>query len=513
MPKTLKMFVLKQIIRHHSNNTPIKAIARHCGVSRNTVKHYLKLLEESKVPYSELLSMEDHELGQLLTQGKSPNERHDELIAQMPYFTQELRRTGVNRQVLWNEYKEQHPDGYQYTRFCHHLDQWQSSAEATLHIEQKPGDKLYIDFCGKQLEWEDRTTGKKHPVEVFIAVLGYSNHTYVEACASQKQADMIGALVNALHFFGGVPRAIVPDNMKTAVIKASKYEPTLNEALNQLANHYGTVILPARSRKPRDKAWVEQGVKTIYSRIYAPLRNRTFYSLSSLNEAIGQALQAHNETLLQGRDYSRLDRFAEEKKELSDLPSTRFEIKKRSLLTVMQNCHIRLNEDKHYYSVPYRYIGKRVQVEYTRDAVSIYANFDRIAYHVRNYKMHGYSTQEAHLPSHHRYVSSWSVEKFLGQAEAIGPHTKGYFKELIKRKAYPEQAYRSCAGILSLAKKVGKDRMEHACERAAYYEAYHYKTIEGILNKALDTYYPCVEELLGTSLPSHNNIRGAEAYE
>ena len=507
------MFVLKQIIRHHSNNTPIKAIARHCGISRNTVKHYLKRIEESKVPYSELLSMEDHELGQRFAQGKSPSRRHDALIAQMPYLMEELKRTGVNRQVLWEEYKAHHPDGYQYTRFCHHLDQWQASAKASMHIAQKPGDKLYIDFCGKRLEWEDRKSGKKYPVEVFIAVLGYSNLAYVEACASQKQADMLGALENALHFFGGVPRAIVPDNMKTAVIKADKYEPTLNEALHQLANHYGTVILPARSRKPRDKAWVEQGVKTIYSRIYAPLRNKTFYSLASLNQAIRQALEAHNKTLLQGRDYSRIDRFVEEKKELGDLPNTRFELTKRVLLRVMQNCHIRLNEDKHYYSVPYPYIGKRVSVEYTRDGVSIYADFDRVAYHVRSYKRHSYSTQAAHLPSHHRYVSAWSAEKFLGQAAAIGPHTQEYCKELLKRKSYPEQAYRSCAGLLSLVKKVGKERMEHACQRAAYYAAYHYKTIEGILDKELDTYYPCLEELLGGGLPSHNNIRGAGAYE
>ena len=272
MAKPIAMSILKQIIRHWCNGVPVKAIARHTSVSRNTVKHYLKTIREQKLGCNKLLSMQDHQLEQMLLESPQTNPRYLHLVEQMPYLVGELSRTGVNRWVLWNEYKTRYPDGYQYSQFCYHLNNYLKTQNATLHIEQTPADKLYVDFTGKHMQWVDRSSGEVHKAEIFVAILGYSQLTYAQACSSQKQMDFITALDNALHYLGGVPKAIVPDNMKTAVIKADRYEPTVNQTLSDLANHYHTTILPARSKKPRDKALAEQMVRTVYSRIFAASR-------------------------------------------------------------------------------------------------------------------------------------------------------------------------------------------------------------------------------------------------
>lgn len=507
------MSILKQIIRHRCNGVPLKAIARHTHVSRNTVKHYLGRIQEKGLCCSDLLKLDDHELAELLTavQPSAHQNRNKQLIDQFPVMLAELQRTGVNRWVLWNEYKSRYPDGYQYSQFCYHLSAWEKTQQATLHTEQKPADKLYIDFTGKHLYWTDRSTGEVHPAEVFVAVLGYSQMTYVEACHNQGQECFIDALSNTKHYLGGVTKAIVPDNMKTAVIKPDKYEPAINQTLSQWANHYQTTILPARSRKPRDKAIVEQAVRTVYSRIFAPLRNRIFYSVEEINQAIAELLEHYNDLAFQGKNFSRRDRFKEEQHLLSPLPTERFEVVKSCWMTVMKNCHIRLAQDKHYYSVPYHYIGNKVKLEYTQKQVSIYHNFQRIAFHMRDYRHFGYSTIKEHLPSTHQFVSEWSVEKFTRWAQGIDPVVKDYISQVIASKPYPEQAYRSCVGILSLSKKAGRKRLIAACRRAAHFGAYSFKTIEGIITNRLDE-QPLPGQQLAISLPNHENIRGAENY-
>lgn len=512
MPKPIAMSILKQIIRHWCNKVPLKAIARHTGVSRNTVKHYLKVIKQRELCCKKLLSMQNHELEQMLLEHHQTNKRQLELLQQMPCLAEELGRTGVNRWVLWNEYKTRFSDGYQYSQFCHHLKAYLKTQNATLRIEETPGDKLYIDFAGKHMQWVDRSTGEVHQAEIFVAILGYSQLTYAQGCTSQKQADFITALDNALHYLGGVPKAIVPDNMKTAVIKPDKYEPTVNQTLSDFANHYRCTILPTRSKKPRDKALVEQMVRTVYSRIYAPLRDKTFYSLQELNGAIRDELEKHNHTLFQAKDFSRRDRFAEEQLHLLALPTEHYEMKKIRWMQVMKNCHIRLGEDKHYYSVPYRYIGHKVKIEYTQAQVSIYHNFQRIAFHTRNYRSYGYSTIKQHLPSHHRFVSDWSAEKFINWAAGVDPQVKNYIQKVIDNKPYPEQAYKSCVGILSFAKKAGRQRLISACKRAAHFGAYNYKTIEGIITNRLDE-QPLPGKQLTIDLPKHDNIRGARDYK
>jgi transposase len=267
--------------------------------------------------------------------------------------------------LLWGEYKKKHPNGYSYSQFCEHLRQWLVSNTASMHFKHEPGDKVYIDFAGDRLNIIDCKTGEIISVETYAAVLGYSQYTYVEAVFSQKKSDLIGASENALHFFGGVPKVIVPDNVKSAVTKASNYEAQINNDFMDFVNHYQIAVLPARSYKPQDKALVEKTISIIYSRIYARLRDQVFYDLRSLNEAVWALLKEHNQQHFQRRQVSRQELFEEERPLLKPLPPQRYEIRQYKVATVMKTAHVQLHEDKHYYSVPYRYIGKKVKLIYT----------------------------------------------------------------------------------------------------------------------------------------------------
>ncbi|MFN5829495.1 MAG: IS21 family transposase, partial [Bacteroidota bacterium] len=339
------------------------------------------------------------------------------------------------------------------------------------------GDKLYVDFAGDKLSIVDKQTGEIQHVEVFVAILGASQLTYVEAVMSQQKEDFIGACEGALHYYGGVPAAIVPDNLKSAVIKSSKYEPVLNDAFADFAQHYSTTILPARAYKPRDKALVENAVRLIYNRIYTKLRGANYFTLGELNAAIGLALEEHNSALLTGRNYSRRQQFEEiERNELASLPPLRYELKKEHFVTVAKNGHVSLSVDKHYYSVPFRFIGKKVKLMYSSSVVEVFYHYERIAVHKRIKSPYNYTTDKDHLASAHRFVSDWTPERFLQWGASIHEDVKLYILKVLDRKQHPEQAYKSCIGILSFSKKVGDERLTKACQRALGYGLYNYKT-------------------------------------
>lgn len=512
--KPVNMSKVKQIIRLRGNGTSLQTISKAVKSSRNTVKKYLRLIEVKGFSFEELLEKEDYELELLFDDPDEKSmERYQQLESLFPYIREELKRTGVTRWVLWGEYKNRYPDGYSYSHFCEYLKQWFDKQGATMHFEHSPGDKMFIDFAGKKLQIVDKATGEIMDVEVYVSLLGYSQLTYVEAVPNQKKEQFIGATQNALKYFGGAPKVMVPDNLKSAVVKASKYEAEINESFADLANHYGTSILPARSRKPRDKALVENAVNIVYSRIYAPLRDRVFHSIEQLNGAIWELLEKHNHALFQKEPESRWEKFnAHEKQTLAPLPVEDYEIKNQKQATVMKNCHIQLSEDKHYYSVPYRYIGKKVKIIYTQNNVSVFYNSQRIAYHRRSFVKFGYSTVKEHLPSTHQFVSDWSPDKFISWAGRIDEKVKQYIITILESKTYPEQAYRSCVGILSQEKKVGKERLVKAVERAVHFNIFNYKTIERILNGKLDM-MEVPDSNTKYELPFHENIRGAGDYK
>jgi transposase len=513
--KTIVMSKLKQIIRLRADGVPLQTIAGAVNISRNTVKKYLRLIEVKELNVNDLLGMEDVALEALLADTDTTDqERLTALTTFFPYMEQELKRVGVTRWILWGEYKQKNPDGFSYSRFCDHFKQYKISRSGSLHFEYQPADKLFIDFTGKKLHIVDPATGAITETEVYVAILGYSQLTYVEAVASQRKPDFISATENALHFFGGVPKVLIPDNLKSAVTKADKYEADINSTFLDFANHYSTSVMPARSYKPQDKAHVERAVNIAYSRIFAPLRNEVFYSLKSLNEAIARLLDDHNNKCFQQRPISRRQLFKQDEKHLLvPLPIYPYHIKQSKEVTVMKNGFIQLWEDRHYYSVPYRFIGRKVKVIYCSKNVSVYYNKERIAYHLRSSKKYGHSTIAEHLASTNRFVSEWNGEKFISWASGIAPVVKDYISRILEVTTYPEQAYRSCVGILSFEKKVGRQRLINAIDRATYYGAYNYTMIKKILQSGLDTVAFGEEESHEQALPLHENIRGAETYK
>lgn len=512
--QTINMSIVKQIIRLRSNQVPLQSIAKAVGISRNTVKKYLRLMEARQLNTQDLLAMDDMALEALFKDSDPQDEaRYQTLSDLLPHFEQELSRTGVTRWLLWGEYRNQHPDGYSYSQFCEHFRNYKISRCSTLHQEQQPADKLFIDFTGKKLTLVNPSTGELSEVEVYVAVLGFSQLTYVEAVPSQRKQDFIEATQNALHFFGGVPRVLVPDNLKSAVTKADKYEAQLNEDFLDFANHYATSVLPARSYRPRDKAWVERAVNITYARIFAPLRNQVFYSLSALNTAIQDLLAAHNNKSFQQRPHSRRQLFDEQERHLlALLPAERYELKTYKEVTVMKNGYVQLWEDKHYYSVPYRYIGKRVRLIYSATKVSVYCEGERIAFHKRAVRQYGHTTQKEHLSSTNRFVSEWNPEKFINWSASIAPVVRDYITHILDKALYPELAYRACVGILSQEKKVGRRRLIKAIERASFYGLYNYTTVKKILQSGLDAVAFGDDATEQATLPEHENIRGAEHY-
>jgi transposase len=513
--QTINMAQLKQIIRLRDNGVALQTIAKAVSISRNTVKKYLRVIETKQLDLKALLKMDDTALEALLHDPDQEDlARYQSLQQLFPHFEKELTRTGVTRWVLWGEYKAKHPEGFGYSQFCDHFKRWKKSSSGTLHLEHEPADKLFIDYTGKKLSIVDPQTGEITEVEVYVAILGYSQLTFVQAVFSQRKEDFIQASENALHFFGGVPRVLVPDNLKSAVHKANKYEAELNATFLDFANHYGTTVLPARSYKPRDKSLVESAVNIAYSRIFAPLRNQVFYTLNSLNNAIADLLEVHNQQPFQQRPESRRQLFEQQEKSLlAALPADRFEIKSFATPTVMQNGHVQLRADKHYYSVPYRFIGRKVKVIYSATQVSIFYKKERIAYHSRSTAWYRYTTVKDHMSSAHQFVSEWNPDKFINWAASIAPVVKDYITQILNKADHPEQAYRSCVGVLSFEKQVGKQRLIKAIERAFFYGVINYTTIKNILKAGLDQQDPADEAGSQLSLPFHENIRGAEHYK
>ena len=508
------MAKVRQILSLYAQGISKKKISEQTGASRNTVKKYLRIYHREQLAWSDIEQMNDYALTVRFCpdEYREPCKKAQTLMALFPEIEKKLKRRGVTRTHLWKEYLQNHSDGYRFTSFCFYLDRWLNHSKPVMHIEHKAGDKLFIDFAGEKMHIIDKNTGEQIDVEVFAAILGCSQLTYVEAVASQTKEDLITACENAMHYIGGVPAAIVPDNLKSAVTKASKYEPKLNETFEDFANHYSTTVLPARSYRPKDKALVEGIVKIIYQRVYVSLDDQHFFSLEELNTAIKTALEVHNNQLLTGRDYSRRQQFEEiEKATLRPLPQYRYELKKQYSATVMKNGHVSLAADKHYYSVPYRFIGKKLKLIYNSTLVEIYYDYEKIASHPRDMRPHKYTSVTEHLASNHQFVTEWSAEKFIADGKKIHDDVALYLAGVIETKTHPEAAYKSCMGILHFARKVGNERLANACRRAHRCGLFGYPHIENILHRKLDMLPE--EEENTAPVPHHPNIRGNHYYQ
>lgn len=513
--KTITMQKIRQILRLKQDGTSNRKTGLMLGLHRETVRKYVNQVVELGMSYELLLKEDDSVLENIFEKHKFPKPNKDRLERLHDFFPKmekELSRVGVDKWNLWSEYKELEADGYAYSHFCRAYNFYNQKQQVSAHFEQKSGDKLYVDYTGSKLHIVDKHTGEIKAVEVLVAVLGHSHYTYVEATLSQKKEDFITAIENALHYFQGVPKAIVTDNLKSAVTRSCKYEPQLNETFESFALHYATTILPTRAYKPKDKAIVEGAVNIVYRRIFAPLRDITFFSLRELNAAIKEQLEKYNSINFKGKDHSRKILFEQvEKNELDALPLERFELRSYNWQTVHKNSHIFLTEDKHYYSVPFKHISQKVKVVYSGAYVEIYAHHSRIAAHRRDRKSYGYTTEKDHMPSTHRFVSEWNPERFLSWAKSIGEPTRHIVEKILDNKSHPEQAYKACLGVLGFAKKVGNDRLNNACSRAVYYQSYGYHIIKKILDKGLDK--EPVQLEIACTIPVHENVRGQSYYQ
>jgi len=463
---------------------------------------------------SDLLAALEGGLREPETQQQEEEDRYGRLSEKFPHFAVELKRTGVTQQGLWQEYLAEHPDGYRYSQFCYHFQKWRKSTDVRMHIEHKAGEKVFVDYAGKRLAITDSKTGVQRPVEVFVAILGASELTYVEATESQSTEDWVLSNDRALRFFGGVSQALIPDNLRSAVSRSDPYEPGINPTFDDFAEHYGVVIMPARVRKARDKALVENAVRLVYQRIYAPVRDRKFFSLAELNEAIRELLEQHNNRPFSRLPYSRRELFERvERGALSRLPAEVYRLKTTRWATVGFNYHVELPEDRHYYSVPhYLYTADsktKVRMVYDQRVVALYYDHMRIAQYHRDRSPNGYTTLPQHMPHHHRQYAKWSPDRLRRWARSIGPETEQIIDKVLESRKYPPQAFKSCMGILALAKEHGEGRLNRACRRALSFELYSLTGIRNILARRLE------EESspeLDLQLGEHENLRGSAYY-
>lgn len=508
---------IRSIIQQKIKGASIRSITRHTGLSRNTVRFYLRTVEAKGYNLANVLEMDDQSLAKLYDQDETTvnNTHYLTLQSKLKEYAAELKKRHVTRQLLWEEYRQAFPDGYGYTRFCHHLNEYIGSKDVTAVFTHQPGEKLMVDFAGDKLGYIDKQSGEVIYCDVFVAVLPFSSYIYAEALASQKQEEVVKGLNNAFIYLGGVPQSVLCDNMKSAVKKANRYEPIFTELIEQLALHYGVTFMATRVRKPRDKATAETSVNVTYKRIYGKLRNMESFSLSELNLHIKQALDQLNDRHFKGRDYSRKDIFEQyERANLLPLPSKVFEVKKSVFAKVQRNYHIILGENMHQYSVPWRFSGKKVKLVYTSDLVEVYYEHKRIALHGRNYRRHGYSTLKDHMPENHRAImeqKGWDAGYFLCEAEKTGRHTRQAIAQVLESKAFPEQTYNACLGILRLGKKYGQHRLEAACTLVLQGPRVNFGIVNNILKNNMD------KQLKKTAnedfkTPPHENIRGPENY-
>lgn len=511
--KLISMSKVRKVIQLYSQGRSKLFISKYLSLSRNTVKKYIALYHMFDFSPEEIKHKSDLELEALFINNKEPDmsPKIKNLYTFFPYMERELKKVGVTKLSMWKEYITKHPDGFKSSQFCEYYKRWGKKVNPVMHMDHKAGDKMFVDYAGKTLEIVNPATGEVQEVQFFVAILGASQYTYAEVSPSQKKEDFITSIENALHYFKGVPAAIVPDNLRSAVTKSSRYEPTINETLLDFAEHYETTVLPARTYKPRDKSLAEGAVKILYQRIYPVIKKEEFFSIESMNQRIWELLEQHNNRKLTGRPYSRLESFKEDEQDkLSALPVKRFEIKQQSFATVMMNGHVLLGKDRHYYSVPFQYIRKKVKVLFTSSTVEIYHKYNRIALHKREMKPYHYTTIKEHLASTHKFVTEWTPQRFINRAASIDPCVEELICRILEQKQHPEQAYKSCMGVLSFEKKVGKERLINACRRALDYNISNYRIIQKILENGLDTIIK--ENQDGHPLPEHQNIRGKNYY-
>ena len=506
----------REILRLSTQGISQRSIAKSCSCSRNTVAKVLAQAEQSKLEWSAIHGLTDGDLQNLLF----PNRTQAELrkIPDCEYIHREMAKSGVTLSLLWNEYCAQCRIGNEiplkYTQYCFYYRQFVLKTRATMHLNRKPGEQTEVDWAGQTAAVIDRDTGEIIQAYVFIAVLSYSQYAYVEAFLRQDQECWIAAHINAFQFFGGVTRILTPDNLKTGVDQASWYNPVINKTYHEMAEHYGTAVIPARVRKPKDKPNAEGAVGVISTWILAALRNQKFFSVAELNHAILDKLETFNSNSFQKKAGSRLSSFLQEEKHvLQPLPASPYELAFWKIAIVQFNYHITV--EKMHYSIPYEYIKHQVDVRITRQVVEVFFQNHRICSHPRLYGREGqYSTVTEHMPADHQQYVQWNGDRFVSWAEKVGPHTVIVIKSILASHKIEQQGYRSCMALLKLADRYSITRVEAACSRAlSYTPSPSFKNITTILKSGQDKLQQPEAELPSNDeSDKHGFTRGADYY-
>ncbi len=509
--KRLSMRKIREVLRLcWDRGLSARQAAGSCGVSRGAVGNILDRAKKAELSWPLPEDLDDATLEHRLFPCVIPVDEERREMPSFDYLRKELTRKHVTLQLLWHEYKERNPDGYEYSQFCRRYRSWQETLDIALRQDYNAGEKLFVDFAGDTIPIHDPKTGAIVPAYLFVAALGASNYTYAEAVLSQDLPSWIGLHVHTFEFMGAVPAIVVPDNPRVGVTHPCRYEPDLNPTYQDAAAYYGTVVIPARVKKARDKAKVESAVLIAERWIIAALRNHTFFSIGDLNRAVKEKLEDFNTRLLQKLKVSRRHLFETiDRPAMKPLPERRYEYAEWEKHKVNIDYHVEV--DHHYYSVPYQLRKETVEARITATTVEILFKGKRVASHPRSFIRGRHTTDPAHMPESHRRYLEWTPSRIVRWAEKTGPSTASLVKEIMDRRPHPEQGFRSALGIIRLGRRYGEERLEAACMRALFMKGYSYKSVESILKNNLD----------GKELPErstgrcivHENIRGNGYYK
>lgn len=502
----LSMRRIRDVLRlRHAQGLSERAIARMLGVSNGVVHGYLTRARVVGLAWPLPDGLDDEDLELLLFPVPTTTSTAERPVPDWNHVERELRRRGVTRMLLWEEYRADHPEGFGYTWFCTTYEAWKRRVRPSMRQTHLGGEKVFVDFAGDTVDVVDPITGEARAMKLFVAAMGASNYTYAVACPSESLPDWIGAHVGLFAFLGGVPALVVCDNLKAAVTNPDRYDPGLNRTYAEMAAHYGTAIAPARPRRPKDKAKVEVAVQVAQRWILARLRNQRFFSLAELNSAIGALVDELNARRMRGFGSSRAELFAEiDAPKLGALPAEAYAFAVWKRCRVAPDYHVEI--DGHWYSTPYRLLGELVDARITDRTVELFHRGKRIASHALAPNRRGHTTIPDHMPSSHRRYAHWNPARLLAAGEKIGPSTAAFFEAVMADRPHPEQGFRTCMGVLSLAKSYGDARVDAACRRGLLIKARSVSSIRSILKNGLDRAF--LDEAPEHEPLHHGNIRG-----
>lgn len=507
--KRLPMRKIRDVIRLSAEGLSTRQMAASLAIGRTTLQGYLERAQEAGLSWPLPPEMSDADLERLLYPRTAREAARRAFQPDWAYVHRELRRKGVTLRLLWEEYRADNPEGYGYSRFCELYTRWEGKLTPVMRQRHPAGERLFVDYAGATIDVIDPETGEVRAAQLFVATLGASNFTYTEATWSQALPDWISSHVRAFSFFGGVAAQVVPDNLKAGVTKACFYDPEVNRTYADLAAHYDTAVVPARPRKPKDKAKVESAVLLVERWILARLRNRQFFSLEEVNAAIRPLLDWLNNKVSRHLGASRRQLFEQlDRPALKPLPTEPYVYAEWKTCRAGIDYHIAIG--RHYYSVPHQLVKKELWVRITARTVEAFHGGQRVASHVRTSGNGQHSTQRDHMPTHHRFREDWTPQRIHARAARVGPNVAIFAEVVMRGRKHPEQGYRTCLGVIRLADKFGRDRLDAACKRALEINAYSYSSVHSILKNGLER----KPRTRATEEPAitHPNIRGADYF-